>query len=240
MAGFSRTLGRVENYLALKERVDSGDKTVAADLLIAQLDLGNIEFEEASRRYAEMKDLPAVQSSRIEAQLLQLEMPSLLARARTEFQAGRWAEASAAVGALLREWLEMPRLLARAQAEYQAGRWAEASAALKSVIERDPENHLMWFRLGLSLHRQDKFEEALPAHKKAAELPGQYRATATYNVACAYAMLDNKDQAFAWLRKAADVGWKNTTLMATDTDMDSLRDDPRYAEIIALIDGKKE
>ena len=48
---------------------------------------------------------------------------------------------------------------------------------------------------------------------------------------------DNADQAFTWLQNAAKAGYKNTSHMASDSALDSIRDDPRYAEIIALMEG---
>ncbi len=55
-----------------------------------------------------------------------------------------------------------------------------------------------------------------------------------------YALKGDKDKAFEWLLKAAEAGWNDTAHMARDSDMDSLRDDPRYDKIIALMEGKKE
>ncbi len=58
-----------------------------------------------------------------------------------------------------------------------------------------------------------------------------------YNVACMYALLKNKDKAFEYLDRAAeqgfdDIGQDLADQMKRDSDMDFLRDDPRYAQAL--------
>ena len=55
-----------------------------------------------------------------------------------------------------------------------------------------------------------------------------------YNLACAYARLNNKDKAFEWLNKALNAGFPQTNVLTTDEDLASLRDDPRFREVLAL------
>lgn len=53
-----------------------------------------------------------------------------------------------------------------------------------------------------------------------------------YNVACMYARLGKKDEAFKYLNRAVAMGGFPTDIvkqMEGDSDLDSLRDDPRYA-----------
>ena len=131
--------------------------------------------------------------------------------------------------------MEMQGLLASAQSLMNAGRWVEASTAYETITEKLPENAMAWFNLGYSLHAQGRLDEALVAHKKAAEMPGPAQTLAIYNTACAYALKGQKDKAFEWLKKTAEAGYKNTAQLDGDSDLDSLRDDPRYAEIIAMM-----
>lgn len=52
-----------------------------------------------------------------------------------------------------------------------------------------------------------------------------------YNLACAYALLGDADNAVAALERAIDEGW-NDSRLATDRSFDAIRDDPRIQEII--------
>jgi len=53
-----------------------------------------------------------------------------------------------------------------------------------------------------------------------------------YWVASTYAMLGEKDLAFKWLGKAIRLGNQNKPYFETDTNLDSIRDDPRFAELM--------
>ena len=56
-----------------------------------------------------------------------------------------------------------------------------------------------------------------------------------FDVALVYVGLSDKDQAFAWLEKAREdqsewIGWINS-----DARLDSLRSDPRFAELLRRV-----
>lgn len=59
-----------------------------------------------------------------------------------------------------------------------------------------------------------------------------------YNAACAYALAGNKDKAFAWLDKTMQAGWRNSDHLKRDSDLTSLRDDPRWPRIVAASDAQ--
>lgn len=56
-----------------------------------------------------------------------------------------------------------------------------------------------------------------------------------YWAASAYAVLGEKDLAFKWLNKAIKLGNENKPHFELDKNLDSLRDDPRFAEAMAKI-----
>lgn len=57
-----------------------------------------------------------------------------------------------------------------------------------------------------------------------------------YNLAVIYAGLGDKDQAFAWLDRAyADRSSFLTFFLKTDAHLDSLRSDPRFAELVRRV-----
>ncbi|MFQ5548786.1 MAG: tetratricopeptide repeat protein [Woeseia sp.] len=53
-----------------------------------------------------------------------------------------------------------------------------------------------------------------------------------YNVACNLATLGEKDRAFAYLEKAIEHGTVSAAWMRNDTDLDNLRDDPRFETLL--------
>jgi hypothetical protein len=118
----------------------------------------------------------------------------------------------------------------KAIAAFQEQRFDDAIPLLRKVLAASPDDGQCWYHLGFALHSQQKLDEALQAHLKATSSP-RYKPTATYNVACVYALKNDKDKAFEWLQKALEAGFAQVDHMAIDSDMDSLRDDPRYKAI---------
>jgi tetratricopeptide (TPR) repeat protein len=53
-----------------------------------------------------------------------------------------------------------------------------------------------------------------------------------YNIACMYAKLGNADEALDALEKAVDKGYGQKDWVAHDTDLDSLREMPRFQRIV--------
>jgi tetratricopeptide (TPR) repeat protein len=117
------------------------------------------------------------------------------------------------------------------------GDFAKAIPALKMVTEAEPKNARAWLLLGYSLHGNKQLDDALPVHLKAAEFP-EVAGVATYNVACVYSLKGDKDKAFEWLGKAVDAGFSQAEHMETDSDMDGIRDDARFAEVQKRMQAK--
>lgn len=55
---------------------------------------------------------------------------------------------------------------------------------------------------------------------------------AHYNLACRYALLKQRDLAIATLRKAMELGYRDFQYMLEDRDLESIRKDPRFRELI--------
>ena len=62
--------------------------------------------------------------------------------------------------------------------------------------------------------------------------------TAHYNLACRYALLKQPDLALLTLRKAVELGYRDFRYMLEDHDLDSVRKDPRFRQLIRDF-GKK-
>jgi len=119
-----------------------------------------------------------------------------------------------------------------AEALFKKERFAEAAEAYRSVVGREAENALAWFRYGYSLHVLGLYEEALTAHVKASSFSFPRQQLALYNAACACSLLGRPDDAFDWLGKAVDAGFKYGKLIKTDPDLNNIRGDPRFAEYL--------
>mmetsp|Transcript_8075 Transcript_8075/g.8944 ORF Transcript_8075/g.8944 Transcript_8075/m.8944 type:complete len:397 (-) Transcript_8075:190-1380(-) len=58
-----------------------------------------------------------------------------------------------------------------------------------------------------------------------------------YNLACAESLLGNKDIACAYLRKSVDLGYRNVAHMKRDTDLDNIRNEVLYTQIISELEN---
>lgn len=57
-------------------------------------------------------------------------------------------------------------------------------------------------------------------------------ATAHYNLACRYALLRQPDLAIQTLKRAVELGYNDFQFMTQDRDLESLRKDPRFADLL--------
>jgi tetratricopeptide (TPR) repeat protein len=98
------------------------------------------------------------------------------------------------------------------------------------------------------LERHPCYVDALRAHANNLTLKGRYaeglqydkrlvqlRPTdplAHYNLACSYALLKRPDQAIKTLRRAIELGYRDFRYMREDRDLDSIRHDPRFRQLL--------
>ncbi len=93
-------------------------------------------------------------------------------------------------------------------------------------------------RILLNEGRQDEadrlLENALKASFKQIE-PGTGYGFSYYNIASVYAVRNKKDDAFSWLQKAIDHGWRDNTIMRNDQCFENLRHDNRFRQMTEQI-----
>lgn len=53
-----------------------------------------------------------------------------------------------------------------------------------------------------------------------------------YNLACSYSLLNLIDEACAVLKKAIELGWRDFRWLKKDPDLENLRKDPKYNQLI--------
>ncbi len=118
---------------------------------------------------------------------------------------------------------------------YQAENWQGAAEANGSIAKREPKNARAQFRLGVALHRLGKYREALEVYQKA-EKNGVPTAIVGYNMAASYAALGDREKAFECLATAVKNEFSQVDKLKSDTDLASLRDDPRFEELVQQAD----
>lgn len=116
---------------------------------------------------------------------------------------------------------------------YSKQRWMPAVKHFESFLRTAPDNGRGWFNLGYSLHYSSEHERAIRSFEQAIR-HGYRKPVAMYNIACAYAMMGNKDSAFEWLEKSTEAGFEVGSYAKSDTDLDNLRSDARFKRFLDM------
>src|ERR1041385_2101208 len=102
---------------------------------------------------------------------------------------------------------------------------------LKSSSSTDGER---WYTIGSRLLSMRDFDRATVALNKAIEILGYRGSNAMYNLACNYALAGNIELGLQWLEKAVNAGFDSPDKLIEDSDIASLRTDPRFKRIDEL------
>jgi len=84
----------------------------------------------------------------------------------------------------------------------------------------------------VSAYRGGDFKKALALVEQAHDIAPK-NSIVLYNLACFNALLGNRDEALTWLEKAVKGGFYAPRKIASDSDLDSLRDEPKYQATLA-------
>ncbi len=91
-----------------------------------------------------------------------------------------------------------------------------------------------WYSRASDLYNRERFNRAGEAYENAAKL-GYKTGTAYYNAGCSYALADQSGRAMDMLRASLDEGFDRPDLFASDSDLNSLRGDPRFQDLLAEV-----
>jgi tetratricopeptide (TPR) repeat protein len=121
---------------------------------------------------------------------------------------------------------EKPALI-KAEEALDQGRPKDAVTFAVQAVKEEPNSGHAWFTLARAQQAVGNMEAAIAAGNKAATF-ASVRASAFYNLACAYATTGDKDHAFLALLAAKRAGFADRDQMTKDPDLASLRGDKRF------------
>jgi tetratricopeptide (TPR) repeat protein len=127
---------------------------------------------------------------------------------------------------------------------------SESTATGKALVRANDQNQLD-FELeffGRVLDQQPDYVDVLRVQGNNLTLKGRYAEglqidkrliqlrpsdpLAHYNLACSYALLKRPDFAIRTLRRAVELGYRDFRYMREDHDLDSIRHDPRFRQLM--------
>jgi tetratricopeptide (TPR) repeat protein len=134
-----------------------------------------------------------------------------------------------------------PAIVERAEAIalFQLGRIQEASEVVEDYLKTYPtdEGGNVTSVKAMLLAKAGKEREAEEAIRRAVEIGKSFQHFhhTTYNLACAYALLNKPDEALKWLQFTADDGFPCYPLFENDANLNSLRKDERFIAFMARL-----
>lgn len=128
------------------------------------------------------------------------------------------------------------RTLAQARNRTDAEAWPEAIPLWEAVVAANPVQGRFWSALATARYETGDFAGAISAFEEALALGDGMPAETVYQLARCHAGLGDRDQALDHLDRALAIGYRDLERARTDRAFASLRDDPRYRTIVALID----
>jgi hypothetical protein len=130
-------------------------------------------------------------------------------------------------------------VMKEARAKSLSKDWSAAAALWQRVVEMNPNLQRNWVQLSNALYQAREYRKAIAAYQKVAELGAGYPWDPPYNIACCYALMGEKEQALKWLERALNLGFRDLRHAQTDEDFASIRNDPKYRDLVALVDTGK-
>ena len=102
---------------------------------------------------------------------------------------------------------------------------------LEAVVERSPDFEEPLMALGFAYTQLKQYKKGLGIDRRLLELR-PYDKIVYYNLACSLSLLRDIDASFDALETAVDLGYANFDDMLQDADLENVRKDPRFPQII--------
>ncbi len=112
-------------------------------------------------------------------------------------------------------------------------KYKEAVIAYNDILKTDENNTMAWYYLGSAEYNLKNYDKAITAYQKA--MKGLRGPIARYNIACAYALKGNKEMALKYLQEAANKGFGLYQKMTSDNDLDAIRNEKKFNEILEKV-----
>jgi len=104
----------------------------------------------------------------------------------------------------------------------------------EDILGRNPNYVEVLMLLGGLYTSSRMYAEGLRVDRRLAALQ-QDDPIVHYNLACSYALLNQAHKAFEALDKAIQLGYRDVAHLSEDEDLNNIRRDSRYAEIVARL-----
>lgn len=102
----------------------------------------------------------------------------------------------------------------------------------ENLLKKKPDFISVLIALGDAYTKNGRYEEGLKIDQRLSRLKPD-DPLVRYNLACSYSLLKIPDSCFRALKKAIQLGYRDFAFMEKDPDLDFIRNDPRYKELLS-------
>lgn len=127
-----------------------------------------------------------------------------------------------------------------AMLDYYQGEIEKATLIMEDVLARRPDLHSYNLFLAYCYLARGERERALDLIDERVLSSARADQDIAYWLASVYALDNQADEAIEWLERAVSMGNENYPWISTDPNWGSMRDDPRYRQIVETLRGRWE
>jgi tetratricopeptide (TPR) repeat protein len=109
---------------------------------------------------------------------------------------------------------------------------AEAIESFKAAVAAKPDNWDARVNLGIALWSIGRKAEAVAQYEEVLRAVPDYNPSLYYNIACFHSLGGRTAEGLNWLRRAIAHGYDKWDLLREDPDLENLRHQPEFAEIL--------
>lgn len=129
-------------------------------------------------------------------------------------------------------WNELKKKAREARAGRDLAKVRRAAERFDLLASRTPPDGRALYDVGRELLRYADYDRAARAFVAAAQA-GVREGTSLYNAACARALANQKPEALDLLQRALDAGFDDPDHLREDDDLESLRTEPRFRQLVS-------
>lgn len=115
---------------------------------------------------------------------------------------------------------------------------SESLPLLQKVLTINPKDADALILLGAVFTEQEKYSLAQETYEKALRLAPDLKGQISYNLACLYALQKDIPKTLVFLNDAINAGFDNWEHLETDSDLDIIRNEPFYQDLINRKTGR--
>lgn len=109
---------------------------------------------------------------------------------------------------------------------------ADAIESFKAALAAKPDNWDARVNLGIALWSIGRKAEAVAQYQEVLRAVPDYNPSLYYNIACFHSLAGRTREGLNWLRQAIEHGYDKWDLLREDPDLENLRKQPEFSEIL--------